>query len=378
MHQRSTLVALAAAGTLNKSQLARLFGVSRKAVYKWLARAEAGEPLSDQSRRPHSHPDTTDSATVKRLLAARRKHPTWGARKLVDWLQGRNPELALPAPSTVTEILKRNGMVVARQRPRSGELRRTPQPEATEPNVVWSMDFKGDFRVGDGTRCFPLTVIDDYSRMALCCRAFSSTAEEPVRRALERTFRERGLPDRLRSDNGTPFGTKCMGPLSQLSVWLVKLGVRPEYTRPASPQDNPRIERFHRTLKHDTAFPPAASMAAQQRRFNRFVALYNDERPHEALEMLPPQVFYRPSVRPFPNRVEDPTYPGHYEVFRVLRPGYFSWKGLRHRVGSAFTGELVGVVEVDNGIREIYFGPLCVGVLDERNAQPRVLPMFPV
>lgn len=228
VQQRSVLVAHANAGTLNVSELARVFGVSRKAVYKWVERADDGEPLTDRSRKPHSHPDATDPAVVERLVALR-KQLGYGARKLIGWLELNEPWWLLPAASTVTEILKRAGLVKPRRRRPRGEPCRTPFPDATEPNVVWSMDFKGDFRVGDGTRCFPLTVLDDHSRMALCCRSLPSTAREPVERALERTFREWGLPQRIRSDNGTPFGTKCTGPLSELSVWLVKVGVRPEY-----------------------------------------------------------------------------------------------------------------------------------------------------
>lgn len=378
VHQRALLVALASAGTWNLSEMARLFGVSRKAVRKWIGRAEAGEALTDRSRKPHSHPDTTDAAVVQRLIALRKQRSTWGARKLIAWLEQHEPWWLLPSASTVTEILKREGLVTPRRRRPRGVSCRTPFADATEPNVVWSMDFKGDFLVGDGTRCYPLTVLDDYSRMALCCRTLPSTAEQPVERALERTFREWGLPQRLRSDNGTPFGTKCTGPLSRLSIWLVKIGVRPEYSRPASPQDNARLERFHGTLKQETAFPPAPTPRAQQRRFDRYLPHYNDERPHEAHGQLPPRLFHRSSPRSFPSKIEELAYPGHYQVIRLQRPGYFMWKGVRQHIGDPFTGELVGIVEVDNGIREVYFGPLRVGILDERCARPRVVPMFPV
>jgi putative transposase len=378
MHQRQLLITQARLGNWNKSELARLFGVSRKTVCKWLDRADGGEPLTDRPRTPHSHPDTTDPRTVKRLVALRKRHPTWGARKLIEWLYRREPWWLLPQASTVTEILKREGLIVPRRRLPRGTSCRSPVADATAPNIVWSMDFKGDFLVGDGTRCYPLTVLDDYSRMNLCCRSLPSTAEEPVERELERTFREWGLPDRLRSDNGTPFGTKCRGPLSRLSIWLVKVGVRPEYSRPASPQDNPRLERFHLTLKQDTAFPPASTMVAQQRRFTRFKHVYNVERPHEALGQLPPNLVHTASPRQFPTKIEAPTYPGNYEVVRIFDPGHLAWKGSRLYLSQPLGGELVGIVEVDNGIREVYFGPLLVGRIDERSDSPKLVPMYPV
>jgi putative transposase len=380
MHQRAMLVAEDRLGRRSRAELFRLFEVSPRIGYKWLKRAEADaeDALTDRSRRPKSHPMTTDQKVVDRLVSLRRERPTWGARKLLGWLARHEEFWLLPAASTVTEILKREGLVVPRRRLPRGTSCRSPVADATAPNIVWSMDFKGDFLVGDGTRCFPLTVIDDYSRMNLCCHALPSTAEEPVERALERTFREWGLPDRMRSDNGTPFGTKCTGPLSRLSIWLIKLGIRPEYSRPASPQDNPRLERFHFTLKQETAFPPAASMLGQQRRFNRFKHVYNVERPHEAHGQLPPQLFHAASPRQFPTKIEAPTYPGHYEVVRIFAPGHLAWQGNRYYLSQPLGGELVGIVEVDNDVWDVYFGPLLVGRIDGRSQPPRLLPMFPV
>ena len=380
MHQRTVFVAEAALQRRSFSELCRLFGVSRRIGYKWVARAkaDADDTLANQSRRPKSHPMATDEKVVARLVELRKEHPRWGARKLLAWLERHEDYWLLPVASTVTDILKRNGLVKPRRRLPRGTPCRSPVPDATRPNIVWSIDFKGDFRVRNGARCFPLTLLDDYSRMLLCCRSMPSTAEEPVERALERVFRTWGLPDRIRSDNGTPFGAKCMGPLSQLSIWLLKVGVRPEYSRPSSPEDNPRIERFHRTLKEETAFPPASSLPAQQRRFNHFLREYNEERPHEALGQLPPSLLHTRSPRDFPAKLVEPTYPGHYDVVRISSPGYLPWNGVRHYVSSPLTGELVGIVEVDNDVREVYFGPLLVGKLDERSDPPRLLPMFPV
>jgi putative transposase len=385
MHQRFLFVSEVRNGALTVAQICTLFGISRKTGYKWLARHEEGgrRALADRSRRPHSNVRAVPDAVVARVIALRRQHPTWGPRKLIAWLAAHEPR-ELPAASTVGELLKRAGLVRPRRRHRKLPPRTAPFAHATAPNVVWSVDFKGDFRVGDGSRCYPLTVTDAFSRAALCCQALAHPALDPVQRALERTFRAHGLPEYLRSDNGSPFGTMRTGPLSKLSAWLVKLGIRPEYIEMGKPEQNGRHERFHLTLKHETAFPPAASLAAQQRRFDSFRREYNDERPHEALGQLPPRLVHYPSHRRFPSKVEDPAYPANYEVRRVEPTGNVSWQGRAVYLAEALRRELVGFVQVDNGLWEIYFGPLLLGRLHEgaRHAglvEPaRVSPMSPV
>lgn len=362
MEQRKLFVAEARRQRVSFAALCELFGVSRKTGYKWMARAEEGgrDALADRSRRPHSSPLATSVDVVERLVELRQENPSWGARKMLGWLERREPWHLLPAPSTATEILRRHGLVrPRRRRERRVMPMRQPLRHATAPNVGWSMDYKGDFLVGDGTRCWPLTVNDVYSRYALCCRALDTPSLQPTQQVLERTLREYGLPDWIRSDGGSPFGPAGHGPISQLGAWLIKVGVMPEYTAPASPQENGRHERFHRTLKQETCLPPASSLRAQQRRFNAFLSKYNDERPHEALGQLPPSLFYRPSLRPFPARIEDPTYPGHYERRRVV-VGAIKWRGEKLFVSHALSREVVGIVEVEDGLSEVYFGPLLI------------------
>lgn len=386
MEQRKQFVAEARRKRIPFSSLCQLFGISRKTGYKWLKRAEAEgvRGLADRSRRPKSNSLAVPDDVVARLVELREEHVDWGGRKLLAWLEEHEPWWLLPAASTVTAILKRHGLVPPRRGRRHCIPCRSPLADATSPNVVWSADFKGDFRVGDGQRCYPLTVTDGFSRMNLCCRALRSTELAPTQHWLERTFREWGMPARLRTDNGTPFGPRSLGPLSRLSVWLVKVGVRPEYTRPGRPQDNGRHERFHRTLKQAACYPPAASLAAQQRRFDRFRREYNQERPHEALGQRTPASIHRASPRLFPGRALDPTYPGHYERERVNPQGFLRWNGSSHFLAETLAGEVVGLAEVAEGSWEVYFGPLLVGRLHVAVPElglvrpDRLLPMSPV
>lgn len=386
MEQRKQFVVEARRARIPFASLCELFGVSRKSGYKWLKRAEEDglRRLTERSRRPKSNSLAVPDDVVARLVELRESHPYWGARKLIAWLDDHEPWVLVPAASTVTAILKRHGLVARRQGRRRCIPCKSPVAEATSPNIVWSGDFKGDFKVQDGVRCYPLTVMDAFSRMNLCCRAQTTTTLPTTKDRLERTFREWGLPDRFRSDNGHPFAPKRLGPLSRLSVWLVKLGVRPEYTRPGRPQDNGRHERFHRTLKQATCYPPAASLAAQQRRFDRFRREYNYDRPHEALGQRPPASVHQASSRPFPRLVSDPTYPGHHELQRVNGEGFVRWKGTSHFLAETLAGEVVGLVEVDVGAWGVYFGPLLVGRLHVALPElglvrpDRLLPMSPV
>jgi putative transposase len=384
MHQRILFVEAARRGRLSMTELCALFGVSRQTGYKWLGRANEGgtTALADLSRRPRSNSAAIANEVAERLVAVRKAHPTWGARKLIAWLAVREPELELPASSTVTELLKRRGLVKPRRVRQRLPPRSEPLAHATAPNVVWSVDFKGDFRVGDGTRCYPLTVTDACSRALLCCQALDTPGLKGVQSTVERTFRHWGLPRYLRSDNGPPFGTMRTGPLSRLSVWLVKVGVLPEYIDPGKPQQNGRHERFHRTLKQETALPPRASLRAQQRRFDTFRREYNHERPHEALSMLTPALMHRQSYRRYPSRVVSPEYPGHYEVRWVSTTGSIKWRGSQTFVAETLAGEPVGLVETELGCWEIYYGPLLIGRLHDalpgQLVRPKVSAMSPV
>jgi putative transposase len=352
------------------SELCERYGISRKTGYKWSQRyAEEGvEGLLDRSRAPRRSPQQTEARCEESLVEARRDHPDWGARKLLLRLRGRHPEWGWPAASTGGEILKRHGLVAPRRRRRCPPVAAKPLVEATSPNRLWTADFKGEFRTGDRQLCYPLTVADRFSRYLLGCRSRRSTAVLEAQPVFEELFVHYGLPEAILTDGGPPFAAP-LSPrrLSRLSVWWVKLGIEPVVIQPGKPQQNGCHERMHRTLKAATARPPASTLAAQQRVFDRFRREYNNERPHEGIGMKTPSQLYRPSARPFPSRLQELSYPGHFEVRRVRASGEIKWRGERLFVSEVLGGELVGLEERDDGLWSLFFGPLLLGRYDERD-----------
>jgi len=302
-----------------------------------------------------------------------RSNPTWGPRKLLARLRRVRPRLSRPSRSAVAALLKREGYIHTRaQRP---PLRTTPaQPAAAlEPNGAWSIDFKGQFRTGDGRYCYPLTVQDVATRFLLGCQGQLNTAAAPVRAHLERLFGEHGLPQAIRSDNGTPF-VAAAGTLrlTRLTVWWLKLGIVLERIQPGHPEQNGRHERMHRVLKNETTRPPAASLRAQQRRFDRFRAEYNTLRPHEALADRTPAELYRPSSRGYSTRSLCVEYPAHLETRRVSANGQLHFKARQLFLSEALAGEVLGLEEIDDGIWSIYLARQLIARLDEHRA--RVIP----
>jgi transposase InsO family protein len=378
MEQRLEFIREYATELFTMTELAAQYGISRKTAYKWLERyeVEGALGLRDRSRRPHGRPQATAADLVEALVAQRRRHPRWGARKLLVVVRRRQPQAAWPARSTVCELLKRAGLVNARRRGQRPPipLRSTLAP-ITRPNEVWTTDFKGEFRTGDRQYCYPLTVRDGFSRFVLRCDALLGRTGEATRRRFERAFAEYGLPERIRSDNGGPFASPGLGGLSALSVWWIRLGIAPERIAPAHPEQNGSHEQFHAVLKAETARPPAASAAAQQRRFTRFCAEYNCERPHEALQDAPPAKYYQASSRALPVRLPPLDYPGHAEVRLVSRNGCVSWNGAPLFLTMALAGEPVAFEEVDDGVWTISFATLVLARFDER--QRRIHPLAP-
>jgi putative transposase len=352
------------------TELCVAYGISRKTGYKWLARYEAGglPALGDQSRQPRTSPTATPSELVQALLEARHHHPTWGPRKLLRLLRQREPSAPWPARSTIALHLHRAGLVVRPRHIRRPGHPGRPQAPMDTPNAVWTADFKGQFRLGDGTLCYPLTIADGYSRMLLSCRALTSTQVIESRPVFVRAFQEYGLPTRIRSDNGVPFATQALGRLSPLSVWWVRLGILPDLIEPASPQQNGRHERMHRTLKRDCTRPPRASRRAQQQRFDAWRGEFNELRPHEALADATPASYYRPSPRFYPRRLPPLEYPGHYEIRRVSYNGGIRWRCTWVNVSQTLGGEVLGFVEIDDGEWDVYFGPLRLGRFHERTS----------
>ena len=354
------------------SCLCERFGVSRKTGYKWVGRYEldgvAG--LEEYSRAPLSHPHAVSEQVVDKIMLLRRKHPRWGPRKLLVVLRRNYPELKLPAASTVGEILRKKGLTQKRKRIRGSHPYSAPLGNYDNPNAVWCADFKGHFPVA-GQRCHPLTVSDGYSRYIIACRALRRPLFEPTRKQFELIFQEFGLPDAIRTDNGTPFSTRALGGLSRLAVWWIRLGILPERIQAGRPEQNGRHERMHGTLKAETAKPPRASFRAQQRAFDRFRKEYNERRPHEGLGQEGPASRYRPSRRPYPRRLPQPDYPEHFHVAQPYPNGMISFRDTQWYISSCLAYEHIGLDEVDDDRWRVYFGPIALGILDVRNAKER-------
>lgn len=362
MDQKKQVIADYYRNVLTVEELAERYGVSRKTIYKWVDRftQDGQRGLEERSCRPHHSPHQTPAAIVEKILQVQKRH-RWGAKKLRRILMDRDPRVAWPSVATFTTILDRNGCVVKRRRRRKPGHPGKPSTSPDAPNLVWSADFKGQFKTRDGRYCYPLTVTDNYSRYLLGCQALRSTACASAKRVFVRLFREFGLPDRIRTDNGVPFATVSLGRMSSLSGWWIRLGVMPELIVPGKPQQNGRHERMHRTLKDATARPPAGNLRAQQRAFNRFREEFNKVRPHEALELRPPGAFYTPSPRPFPEKLPELEYPAHFEKRYVSFNGGMRWKSNWVCVSRICQGAHIGLEEVDNEVWDVYFGPLRIG-----------------
>lgn len=371
MHERVRFVGDVERAELTIGDLCERYGVSRKTGYKWLERfgREGPAGLIDRSRRPHESPNATDPQVAVALAELRRRHPTWGAGKLLKVLGKREPRWALPARSTGCELLKRAGLVRQRRRSKKPGHPGPPLSVMDEPNAVWAADYKGHFKTRDGLYCYPLTVTDGYSRYLLGCQALRSTRLELAKPVFVRLFREYGLPRIIRTDNGAPFATTALARLSVLSVWWIRLGIEPELIEPASPAQNGRHERMHKTLKAEATRPPSTNLRAQQFRFNRFREEYNQERPHEALGQETPASVYEPSRRQFPRKLPELEYPGHYERRYVSENGGIRWKCAWVNVTTTLAHEWVGLEEVGDGLWDVYFSRLRLGRLDERRMQ---------
>jgi putative transposase len=359
MEQRIRFVKDVRTGLYTMSEACERYDVSRKTGYKWLARfeAEGSAGLADRSRAPHGGEHRMAEAVREALLEVRRRHPSWGPRKILAWLGARDPRTTWPAASSVGELLRREGLVTQRRRrPQREPHPGPPQIAAKEANDLWTTDFKGQFPTKNGWWCYPLTVLDHASRMCLALDGLGSPNGGRAEPVFERAFREFGLPRAILSDNGAPFAAaRGLRGLTKLSVWWLRLGIQPIRTEPASPEQNGAHERFHRTLKAETSKPPAGDRNAQQRRFNRFRAIYNEERPHEALGQTTPASRYRSSPRPFPTNIPEPQYPNHFRVLPVNRQGTLYVDGELKYLSSALADERIGMEEADDGVWTIYF-----------------------
>lgn len=364
-------------GAFSVVELCERHNVSRDTFYVWKRRRESGDPrwFEELSRAPGHCPHAVPPETIGAIVAMRGRFPRFGPKKIKAKLGMEHPDTAWPAASTIGDVLQREGLILPKERRRRPVDRGEIIAGSDVPNGEWAIDFKGWFRTADGTRCDPLTVSDTASRYLIEARITPPT-HNGVMAVMERVFEHVGLPDAIRSDNGAPFGSTGAGGLSRLSVWLLKLGIEPRFIPPASPQDNGRHERMHRTLKAETARPPAHHPDQQQVRFNIFRQAYNEERPHEALGQTTPASHWQPPRRVLPRRIEEPWYDADHEVRRVRISGAIKWRNEFVFIGEALARETVGLIEHERGGHLVRFFGRDLGLLDmagrfHRFAPPR-------
>lgn len=351
------------------SDLCKEFGISRKTGYKLKERYErlGPEGLFDGHRAPQKIPHRTAGPIRELLIETRKAHPTWGARKLREVILRSQPEVGLPAASTITEILLRAGLVEKRRRRRRPSSPPTGRVEVNEPNDMWCTDYKGEFRLGNGRYCYPLTITDQVSRYILACEGFERIETDAARAVFEQLFKKYGLPKAMRSDNGAPFASRGLFGLSRLSAWWLKLGIILDRIEPGHPEQNGRHERMHRTLKAETTRPAGVTLLAQQERFDLFVEQFNHERPHEALDQGTPADLYRVAPRTWSSISGELEYPLHDDVRVVSRGGHV--RILRQRkshvfLSAALAGERVGLRELSDGRLLLTFVNLDLGWVD--------------
>ena len=359
------------------TELCQRYEIARETGYVWLRRyRQAGVAgLVERNRAARRHANQTPEEIERMVLELRQAHMRWGPRKLKRILERDEAGRVWPAVSTIGALLKREGLVVARRKRNRTAPYTEPLAHADGANRVWCADFKGWFRTGDGERIDPLTISDAYSRYLLRCQAVEKADTPRVQAIFEAAFREYGMPEAIRTDNGPPFASSAVSGLSRLAVWWIKLGIVPERIAAGHPEQNGRHERMHRTLKQEAAQPPAANRRKQQRALDCFRQEYNEVRPHEALQMRTPGSVYEPSARTFPARVPEPEYP-ETMVVRSVRPhGHFRWKS-KHDVhlSEVLWGERVGLLPEDDRWFTIYFAQVPIARFDSRMLRVTPLP----
>jgi putative transposase len=358
-------------GEESMTELCQRYEIARETGHVWLRRyRQAGVAgLVERSRAAQRHANQTPQEIEQMVLELRQAHMRWGPRKLQRILERDEPGRSWPAASTIGALLKREGLVVARKKRLRTAPYSQPLAHADEANRVWCADFKGWFRTADGQRIDPLTISDAHSRYLLRCQAVEKTDTARVQAIFEAAFREYGMPQAIRTDNGAPFASRALAGLSRLAVWWIKLGIVPERIAAGHPEQNGRHERMHRTLKQEAAQPAAANRRQQQQALDRFRQQYNEVRPHEALEMQTPAAVYQPSARTYPSRVPEPEYPQTMLVRSVRAHGHFRWKKHDVFLSEVLWGERVGLLAEDDRWFTIYFAQLPLARFDSQKLQ---------
>jgi len=356
------------------SDLCKHYRISRPTAYKWIERYNhyGIEGLEELSRVPHSSPNETHRSLVQKIVKVRDEYG-WGADKILAYLQKYEPKENWPSVTTVHNILEREGLVVPRRLRKRVSPQTRPLTETNQCNEVWCTDFKGDFITGDGIKCAPLTLTDNYSRFLIQCTVLPANNTEYVWQYFDKAFREYGKPIYMRSDNGAPFGSTGVGRLCRLAIKLIKAGVIPEWISPGKPQENGRHERMHRTLKSEVASPPAATLRLQKKRLLDFQDYYNSIRPHEALGQRTPSECYVKSNREWNGIFNSPEYECDYKVCKVGTCGKIWFRGRKDPayIGRVLKNEPVGLLEIDDDEWEVHYGPIFLGIINRKNVLQR-------
>ena len=353
------------------SYLCSSYGISPKTGYKWLNRFLSGgfNNLEDKSRAPHTIPHRTPDEICDLIIKTKLAHINWGPKKVLDNIKQHHPTLILPADSTAGEILKKEGLVKKRKKRHHVSADEQAFGDCLKSNEVWGVDYKGQFKLGNGKWCYPLTMSDIHSRYLLKCQSLESTVCIDAKDSMEHTFREYGLPDKIRSDNGSPFSSIAFGGISKLSKWWIQLGIRPQRIKPGHPQQNGRHERMHKTLKQETTKPPAFNERLQQDKFDHFKTEYNHERSHEALQRKCPADVYEPSKISYPEKLPEIVYDEGCETRKVKRGGEIKWRGHHIYISQVLSHDRISLKEIDNDLWEICYGFYKLGELDAKKVQ---------
>ena len=368
MQERMKLISDYLTDQYTITDLADIYQISRKTVYKWISRYEdeGFDGLKERSRCPHHIPHRTEESHITRLAEIKESFPSWGPRKVVRYLERTEPDISWPSPSTAGYWFNKLGLVVQRKPRRRTPPYTEPFKDCDAPNAVWSADFKGHFRMGNGRKCYPLTISDNYSRYLLLCRGLEHPDFVSCHRWFSWAFNAYGLPAAIRTDNGVPFAGRSKGGLSRLSVWWIQLGIVPERIKAGHPQQNGRHERMHRTLKAEATKPASADLQRQQARFNSFVQQYNEIRPHEALTDQPPGDVYVASSRRMPKKIREYDYDSDCVIRSVRTNGEFRWDGELYYLSELLTGLRIGLKPIDDGLYAIMYRFHPLGILDCR------------
>lgn len=350
------------------SHLCARYNISRQSGHLLVKRyEEEGEAaFVERTHARHIHPNQTATKLIELILETKQRHLDWGPVTIQAWLKKNKPHYAWPAVSTVGDILNRHGLVKKRYVRRHTPPHTEPLRDCNAANKVWSADYKGQFKMKNERYCYPLTITDNFSRYLFCCDGFERIHSKSAIKSFEKVFYEYGLPDAIRTDNGYPFAGVAVGGLSALSIWLLKLDIMPERIEPGCPQQNPRHERMHRTLKAGINLNLKHSLGRQQKWFDHFIKEFNEERPHQALSLKTPASVYEKSNRPYPLITPEIIYPEEYLIRKVKTNGEIKYFGKRYFVSELLHGEPIGLEMIDDDRAIVYFGRLKLGIIDSK------------